>query len=421
MRKKAVSRRDFLKFSVAGLGAGLGGCAHLGANEKIPPAEGQKQKEEKKEKITYRTLGKTGIKLPVVTMGVQNSNNPNLVRAALDGGMVHLDTAHYYQRGTNEAMIGEVVKGRPRDSFVIATKESLPKNRITGLYRGGATEKAFLGQLDISLKRLGLEYVDILYQHNVWKREAVLFEPVLKALEKAKKEGKTRFVGVSTHRNEPEVIQAAVDSQVYDVVETAYNFRQKHYVEVRKAIATAAKAGLGVVAMKTIGGWSPEWQEHFGGLGSPGPYLAGQGADVRAAMKWVLQDPNVHTIIAGITTFDQLEVDLKLQGDFSLSKSEKENLQSAALQSSLYCQGCGTCLNACVKQLPIPDLMRAYMYVYGYRNLVEAQDLLASLDIPANPCEDCGPCPVQCLNRWNVSERLQNIVRLRDVPPEFIA
>ena len=417
MRKKAVSRRDFLKFSVAGLGAGLGGCAHLGTNEKISPAEGQKQEE----KITYRTLGKTGIKLPVITMGVQNSNNPNLVRAALDGGMIHLDTAHYYQRGTNEGMIGEVVKGKPRDSFVIATKEHLPMNRITGLYRGGATERAFLGKLDISLKRLGLEYVDILYQHNVWKREAVLFEPILKALEKAKKEGKTRFVGVSTHRNEPEVIQAAVDSQVYDVVETAYNFRQKHYVEVRKAIATAAKAGLGIVAMKTIGGWSPEWQEHFGPLGSQGPYLADRGADPLAAMKWVLQDPNVHTIIAGITTFDQLEVDLKLQRDFSLSKSEKENLRSAALQSSLYCQGCGTCLNACVKRLPIPDLMRAYMYVYGYRNLVEAQDLLSSLDLAANPCGDCGSCPVQCLNQWNVSERVRNIVRLRDVPSEFIA
>jgi len=414
MSKKGMSRRDFLKFTAAG----LGGCVYFGANEKSLSAEVQ---EEKEEKIIYRTLGKTGIKLPVITMGVQNSDNPNLVRAALDAGMVHLDTAHYYQRGKNEGMIGEVVKGRPRDSFVIATKESLPKNKITGLYRGGATEKAFLRELDISLKRLGLEYVDILYQHNVWNRETALFEPILKALEKAKKEGKTRFVGVSTHRNEPETIKAAVDSKVYDVVETAYNFRQKHYVEVRNAIATAAKAGLGVVAMKTIGGWSPEWQEHFGGLGSRGPYLADQGEDARAAMKWVLQDPNVHTIIAGITTFDQLEVDLKLQRDFSLSKSEKENLRSAALQPSLYCQGCGTCLNACVKQLPIPDLMRAYMYVYGYRNLVEAQDLLASLNLPANPCGDCGPCPVECLNRWNVSERLQNIVRLRDVPPEFIA
>jgi len=414
MSKKGMSRRDFLKFTAVG----LGGCAYRSAQEKSSPARSQ---EKKGENITYRTLGKTGLKLPVITMGVQNSDNPNLVRAALDAGMVHLDTAHYYQRGTNEVMIGEVVKGRPRDSFVIATKESLPKNRITGFYREGATEKAYLDQLDISLKRLGLEYVDILYQHNVWKRETVLFEPILKALEKAKKEGKTRFVGVSTHRNEPEVIQAAVDSQVYDVVETAYNFRQKHYVEVRKAVATAAKAGLGVVAMKTIGGWSPEWQEHFGGLGSQGPYLADQGVDARAAMKWVLQDPNVHTIIAGITTFDQLEMDLKLQRDFSLSKSEKENLRSAALQPSLYCQGCGTCLNACVKQLPIPDLMRAYMYLYGYRNLVEAQDLLASLNLPGDPCGGCGSCSVKCLNHWNVSERLRNVVRLRDVPSEFIA
>jgi predicted aldo/keto reductase-like oxidoreductase len=74
-----------------------------------------------------------------------------------------------------------------------------------------------------------------------------------------------------------------------------------------------------------------------------------------------------------------------------------------------------------VKQLPIPDLMRAYMYLYGYRNLVEAQDLLSSLNLPANPCGDCGSCPVKCLNQWNVSERLQNIARLRDVPSEFIA
>jgi hypothetical protein len=328
--------------------------------------------------------------------------------------------AHYYQRGTNEGMIGEVIKGRPRDSFVIATKESLPKNRSTGLYRGGATEKAFLGQLDISLKRLGLEYVDILYQHNVWKRETALFEPILKALERAKKEGKTRFVGVSTHRNEPEVIQAAVDSQVYDVVETAYNFRQQHYVEVRKAIATAAEAGLGVVAMKTIGGWSPEWQEHFGGLGSRGPYLADQGVDAPAAMKWVLQDPNVHTIIAGITTFDQLEVDFKLQRDLSLLRSEKENLRSAALQSSLYCQGCGQCEKQCVARLPIPDLMRAYMYCYGYRRPGMAQELVASLDLPKRVCEDCGQCPVKCSIGFDVSGKIRDVVRLRDVPPEFI-
>jgi hypothetical protein len=74
-----------------------------------------------------------------------------------------------------------------------------------------------------------------------------------------------------------------------------------------------------------------------------------------------------------------------------------------------------------VKQLPIPELMRAYMYLYGYRNLVEAQDLLFSLNLPANFCGDCSSCPVKCLNQWNISERIQNLVRLREVPPEFIA
>lgn len=138
-------------------------------------------------------------------------------------------------------------------------------------------------------------------------------------------------------------------------------------------------------------------------------------------MKWVLQDPNVHTIIAGITTFDQLEVDLKLQRDFFLSASEKECLRSAALQSSFYCQGCGTCINTCGKQLPIPDLMIAYMDTYGYRNLVEAQDLIVSLDQPANTCADCGPCPVQYSNHWDVSKRLQSILRLWDFAPEFIS
>jgi predicted aldo/keto reductase-like oxidoreductase len=72
----------------------------------------------------------------------------------------------------------------------------------------------------------------------------------LNALIKAKKAGKIRFIGITTHRNEPEIINAAVDSKVYDVVLPAYNFRQKHGEEVKKAIARAAEAGLGVIAME---------------------------------------------------------------------------------------------------------------------------------------------------------------------------
>ena len=402
MSEKMIDRRGFLKSS----GAGLGSFFLLSSNEPKPSERSGSEKRGPK-KFVYRVLGKTGIKLPVITMGVMNSDNPNLVRAALDAGLVHLDTAHGYMRGKNEEVIGEVLKGRPRDSFVLATKVYLPRDENTGLYKDTATQEAFSSRLDISLKRLGLDYVDILYHHNVWKKESALYEPILKAMERAKKEGKARFVGVTTHRNEPEVIQAAIDSKFYEVVLTSYNFRQKHYAEVRKAIAKAAGAGLGIVGMKAIGGVA---------LVASKP----EKVDARAALKWVLQDPNVHTIIAGFTTFDQLEVDLSVMKDLSLTKSEKSHLQRANLTASLYCQGCGQCLDSCFQKLPIPDLMRSYMYVYGYRNLGEAQDLLLSLNLPANLYQDCGSCPVQCISGFNVSDRIRDVVRLREVPSEFI-
>ena len=399
MSKKGMSRRDFLKSSAAGMGSFI----YLSSHEKRP-----EERKEAPPKMVYRVLGKTGIRLPVITMGVMNTSNPALVRAALEAGMFFLDTAQGYQRGTNESMIGEVLKGRPRDSFALATKAHPPSDRKTGLFTEEATEENYAKRIDRSLKNLGLDYVDIYHNHGVWTRDAALHEPTLKALEKAKKAGKIRFIGITTHRNEPEFIQAAIYSKVYDVVLTAYNYRQKHSAEVKKAIARAAEAGLGIIAMKTVGG-------------NVGGSYEAKKIDVRAGIKWALQDPHVHTVIAGFTTFDQMELDLSIMKDMVLSRSEKENLRWAALQPGLYCQGCGNCVSQCVNHLPIPDLMRAYMYVHGYRNMVAAQELLESLELQSNLCGDCSSCPVQCLNRWNVSERIRNVVRLREVPSEFIA
>jgi predicted aldo/keto reductase-like oxidoreductase len=403
MAKKGMGRRDFLKSSFAS----MGGFIYLSSTEK-PLQEKSGERKETEKKMTYRALGKTGIRMPVITMGVMNTDNPNLVRAALNAGMFHLDTAQTYQRGTNEAMIGEVLKGRPRGSFAISTKARLPGDRKTGLYPPEATEEAFAKKIDTSLKSLGLDYIDIYHHHGIQLREAALYEPILKALEKAKKAGKIRFIGITTHQNEPEVIRAAVESKVYDVVLPAYNFRQQHGPEVKKAIAEAAEAGLGVISMKAIGGRA--W----------GTYPT-KTMDVRADLKWPLQDPNVHTVIAGFTTFDQMNLDLEVMKDITLTQSEKEHLRRATQWASLYCQGCGQCLGQCAKQLPIPDLMRAYMYVYGYRNLVEAQDLLFSLNLPSDLCGDCSSCPVKCSNRWNVSTRIRDVARLREVPPDFVA
>jgi predicted aldo/keto reductase-like oxidoreductase len=400
MGEKMVGRRDFMKSTLAGFG-GLFFLPSIDKKQEVKIVEAKG----KERKFVYRTLGKTEIKLPVINMGVMNTNNPNLVQVALDSGMVMLDTAQTYQRGQNEGMIGEVLKGRPRDAFVLATKARLPSDQKTGLYTEEATEEAFLKKVDVSLKNLGLEYVDIYYHHNVWKRESALYEPILKALEKVKKEGKARFVGITTHMNEPEIIHAAVDSKIYDVILTSYNFQQKHYAEMRDAIARASQAGLGIAGMKAIRGGSRQT-----------PTLNNSAA----ALKWVLQDQNVHTIVPGFTTFEEMKIDLAVAENPTLTGPEKKDLEKVASVSGLYCQGCRQCLGQCSEHLPIPDLMRAYMYTYGYRNLAHAQDLVLSLNLPSRVCEDCSQCQVKCPIGFNVSKKIRDVVRLRDVPSGFI-
>ena len=403
MSEKMVNRRIFMQSALVNVtGLPLLAAGVLKQEEKVEEKRG------KKRKFIYRTLGKTGIKLPVISMGGMYAIDPALFRAALDFGINHLETAHMHMAGKNEEMIGQVIKGRPRESYFITTKIPLPQHKITGALSPEAKEETFSRMMDISLKRLGLDYVDFLCFHGGMNRQAVLHETVLRAMGRAKKEGKARFIGVSTHRNEPEVIQACIDSKSYDFVMPSYNFRQKHYLEVRDAIARAAQAGLGIVAMKTMGG-----------TGAISDILRPTNAS--AALKWTLQDPNVHTTVPGFTNFDQLNTDLAVMEDLRFTDSEKEYLKTASTTPGLYCQGCGQCERQCLAKLPIPDLMRAYMYTHGYRRPALAQELVVSLSLPWKICDDCSICPIQCRNGWNVAERIRDVVRLREIPSEFLA
>jgi predicted aldo/keto reductase-like oxidoreductase len=281
-------------------------------------------------------------------------------------------------------------------------------DRKTGAYTDEDAPEEFIEKLDISLNRLGLEYVDILYLHSVKSRSGALHEPLMEALLKAKRTGKTRFIGLSTHRREPEVIRAAVESKVYEVVLTAYNFKQDHHEEVGRAIEEAGEAGLGIVAMKTIPG---------------GGYLDKERQvplNIKAALKWVLQNKHVHTTIPGFNTFDQLQTDLEVMHDLSLSAEEHKDLEEAMSMQGLYCQGCETCLQQCPGNMPIPDLMRSYMYAYGYRNREAARELITKLEIPAGGCDTCSECAVVCRKSFSIKKKIEDIVRIKDVPQEFL-
>ena len=404
MGMNELDRRKFLRNSVLGSASVLIASTAFG-NSSV--AANRSEKEDKP--IIKRKLGKTGIELPIVSFGVMRADSPALVHAAIKEGIILFDTAHGYQGGKNEEMLGEVLKDYPRNSFILATKVPPEiKDNSSGVLGSSSTVKSFLDNLDVSLKRLKMEYVDILYVHGVSSREAVLHPAILEAVKTAKKLGKAKHVGVSTHKNEPEVIQAAIDSGVYEVVLTSINFKQDYYAALKEAIAKAAKAGVGIVAMKTMAGGFNDKERK-------------QPINCKAALKFVLQDENITTAIPGNTNFDQLTINASVNRDLKITAQEEADLVVGKSQGSLYCQGCEHCVPNCPKRLPIPEIMRAYMYTYGYRDSRQAQDLLISLNIPNNPCAGCEHCTVTCAKNFEISKRIKDVTRLTTVPEEFIS
>lgn len=404
---RRLDRRFFLKSSILGASAALftSKVSAIAESEKAVIMDNENNEQPG---IITRKLGKTGIELPVISMGVMRADNPNLVKAALKAGIKHFDTAYGYQRGNNEKMLGDVFKDVPRESIVISTKIPAGERGRGGAPDTGYSKEEFLEKLDISLARLKMDFVDMLYSHGVSSREEMFNETILDALKTAKEKGKTRFIGLSTHRNEQEVILAAVDTGVIDVILTAINFKQDHYPELKKAIARAAENGIGIIGMKNLaGGYLDEEKQ--------------KPVNAKAAIKWVLQDTNITTCIPGFVTFDQLQEDLDLLTDITLNQEEFHSLELASAEMGMYCQGCGACLSACKKSLPIPDIMRAYMYAYGYGNMEQAYSTLVDFNIPVNPCTDCDLCTVRCTKNFPVAEKITRITRLKDVPREFIS
>ena len=77
-------------------------------------------------------------------------------------------------------------------------------------------------------------------------------------------------------------------------------------------------------------------------------------------------------------------------------------------------------MGQCKKGVPIPDMMRSYMYAYSYRNMTAARETLDMVDTKKLPCTDCKVCTVKCAVGFNVKDKILDIARIKDVPQEFL-
>ena len=172
-------------------------------------------------------------------------------------------------------------------------------------------------------------------------------------------------------------------------------------------MAKAAAQGVGFIGMKPMAGGflDQERQQPINGM---------------AALKWILQDPNLTTCIPGFTSFEHLTNSSGIMTDLTLTPEETEHLELAGLEAGLYCNQCEMCIPQCPKRLPIPSIMRSFMYTYGYGELEKARELLDAYNIGSDPCRGCTGCTVTCKKGFPVAERIEDVSRLADVPRDFL-
>jgi len=377
MSPDSFNRRNFLK--MGSLGVAAAAAAEPGQNSLAEAAE------TKKTDVAYRTLGRTGLKVSVVGFGAMRSSEPAVMKAAFDRGVNWLDTAHSYMRGRNEKVCGEALKGY-RDKVYVTTKT------------GARSKDEIFREAETSLQSLGTDHVDLYLLHVVDSKREVMNQEVREAFAELRKQGKVRFLGVSTHENQPEVLDAIAQDpdRFFDAVLVQYNFKSPP--RVKEAIANAAKVGVGIIAMKTqAGGYKTKE------LGDISPH--------QAALKWVLQDTNVATTIPAMQNLDQLNENTQVMGLLKLSKVDKQILsQYGKAIASVHCSTCGGCKGTCPKGVRIPDVNRCLMYAEGYGDMELAFEAYSTLprELTAAACTDCTTCVAKCVNGIDIASRMRD-------------
>lgn len=378
--KPNTSRRDFLSagliLPVVGAGSSLG-LLNLSAQTPAGNAASARSANSPV-KLSYKTLGKTGLKVTTVGMGCMITSDPSVVTRAADLGINYFDTARSYQHGNNERMVGAAL-GSKRKQVVLSTKTE-------------ARDKAgMLAQLDTSLSELNTDYVDIWYIHSKNSPDEV-HDDMIEAVQLAKQQGKERFVGISTHSAQ-QMIPWMVQKGVFDVVLMQYNFTMDASLE--QTIDVAAKAGMGVAALKVMAG-GPRNQK----LTQPGALLA--------ALKWAINKPGVATAIPSMTDMAQLDENLKAMAEPITADDHKVLAAHLEIIKPLYCRMCGKCDGDCAKGLPVADVLRFLTYADGYGQFALGRERFLELtsEQTAVRCGDCDECTVKCPHGVAVRSRM---------------
>jgi aryl-alcohol dehydrogenase-like predicted oxidoreductase len=354
--KHNSSRRRFLQAGLVLPAVGLLSGKSLGAILPQPSPS----------RLAFRTLGKTGLKVTSVGCAAGAIPDPDILARALDLGINYYDTARIYGQGKIEQILGRAIKGK-RDKIVLASKTY------------SNTKETILKDIETSLEALGTDHLDIYHQHSRHTPEEITDE-MIETMELVKQQGKTRFIGVSTH-DPNAMVDFILKVGKFDAVQTTYSY------------------AIGIIAMKVvIATATPK--------GDKGNHLSNEGG--LAAIKWVLNNPAISTTVPWSETMDELEINFRAMTEEYTPEDEKILFTRSEQIRELYCRMCFQCKGKCPKGVPIADELRFLAYNDFKGNFHEAREGFWSLprEIRNIRCSDCSECVVQCPNGVKIRDRL---------------
>ncbi len=342
--------------------------------------------------LVLRPLGKTGLKVSGVGCGVGLIPDPAVLVRAADLGVNYFDTARTYEKGKSEEITGAALKAR-RNKIILASKTD------------GMTKAEVFREMDESLKALRTDHVDIWHLHARDTPEAITDE-LVEAQETLKQQGKTRFIGISTHD-----INAVVDKVIklgkHDVVQTTYSYPIG--TDRNAALHKLHEAGIGVVAMKVIvamsmAGFAPPPKERRD-LTHEGPL---------SAVKWVLRNPDISTTVPYAKNIAEVEMNFRAMTEPYTPQDEKVLFARNEEIRPLYCRMCYECKGQCPNGIPVADELRYLAYNDFAGDFRQARNNYLRLpdEIRAVRCSDCSACTIRCPNGVDVRNRL---IRAQDL------
>jgi aryl-alcohol dehydrogenase-like predicted oxidoreductase len=324
--------------------------------------------------VEYRTLGRSGLRVSVLTMGTMTFGGKGRfakvgatgvdearrqVDMCLDAGVNLIDTADVYSEGVSEEIVGEVLKGR-RDRMLVATKVRMTMG--PGPNDAGLSRHHIISGCEASLRRLGMDHID-LYQVHEWDGLTPL-EETLEALDHLVRSGKVRYVGCSNYSGwqllkalgvaERDRLPRFVSQQIYYSLQS----RDAEY----EIIPACVDQGLGVLVWSPLAGGlltgkyrrgqePPAGSRHLTDWNEPPVHDEERLYDIvellveigaahgvsaaQVALAYLLGRPGVTSLVVGAKTAEQLADNLAA-AELVLTDDERDRLERASRQRLLY-------------------------------------------------------------------------------------